>query len=68
MTYAVADIAVALDSVSQICDTGAQVVFTKQGGYILNANGERSTFDRNGDTYCRTVWIPTDPVFCRPRK
>ena len=32
MKYAVADINVALDSVSQICDTGAQVVFRKTGG------------------------------------
>ena len=35
MNYAVADINVALDSVSQICDTGAHVIFRKTGGKLL---------------------------------
>ena len=32
MKYQVADVTVALDSVSQICDTGAKVVFEKHAG------------------------------------
>ena len=61
MRYAVADVAMALDSVSQICDTGAQVLFTKWGGYILGPAG-RVDFTRVGDTYVRTTWVK------RPRK
>ena len=58
MSYAVADVAVALDSVSQICDQGAEVTFTKTGGHIKNKNGDVTAFARVGDTYVRDVWIP----------
>ena len=61
MRYAVADVAMALDSVSQICDTGAQVLFTKWGGHILGPAG-RVDFTRVGDTYVRSTWVK------RPRK
>ena len=61
MNYAVADITLPLDSVSQICDTGARVVFEKAGGYIENPDGSKSTFCRNGDTYSRQVWVHRDP-------
>ena len=61
MRYAVADVAMALDSVSQICDTGAQVLFTKWGGYILGPAG-RVDFTRVGDTYVRSTWVK------RPKK
>ena len=66
MNYAVADIAVALDSVSQMCDRGAAVVFHKSGGYVLDASGQKSSFCRNGDTYVRSVWIEKAP-FTGPR-
>ena len=56
MRYAVADVAMALDSVSQICDTGAQVLFTKWGGHILGPAG-RVDFTRVGDTYIRSTWV-----------
>ena len=52
MRYAVADIAVALDSVSQICDSGATVAFTATGGWIDLPTSERLEFRRRGDTYC----------------
>ena len=61
MRYAVADVAMALDSVSQICDTGAQVLFTKWGGHILGPAG-KVDFTRVGDTYVRSTWVK------RPRK
>ena len=61
MGYAVADVAVALDSVSQICDSGATVVFRKDGGYIQRPDGQRTEFRREHDTYVRDVWVPTTP-------
>ena len=67
MSYAVADIAVALDSVSQICDTGAEVVFTKQGGHIKSISGKTFPFERAGDTYVRSVWISNSSPFPGPR-
>ena len=66
MEYAVADIAVALYSVSQICDAGATVVFTDKGGYIEQRDGKKEEFDRVGDTYMRTVLVERAPTFRRP--
>ena len=66
MKYAVADIAVALDSVSQICDSGATVVFGKAGGHIEMPDGSRETFERVGDTYIRTTVVERSPDFTRP--
>ena len=63
MNYAVADISVALDSVSQICDRDATVVFQKHGGYIMDSTGEKHTFERQGDTYIREVWVDAEPGF-----
>ena len=39
MNYAVADISVALDSISQICDAGAEVNFRSNGGTINMPGG-----------------------------
>ena len=61
MNYSVADVSVALDSISQICDSGATVVFNKHGGYIERPDGRKTTFKRDRDTYIREVWIPTAP-------
>ena len=66
MQYEVADIAVALDSVSQICDAGATVMFTSQGGHIEQPDGAKEVFDRVGDTYVRTVLVEREPIFRRP--
>ena len=66
MSYAVADIAVALDSVSQICDSGATVTFTATGGRIEREGQPTITFDRSGDTYVRTVVVEKNPCFSRP--
>ena len=56
MRYAVADIAVPLESVAQICDSGATVTFDKRGGRIDGPNGV-ILFAREGDTYVRKTWI-----------
>ena len=56
MRYAVTDVQVPLDSVSQICDTGATVTFTSQGGTITGA-AYAVDFERRGDTYVRTTWV-----------
>ena len=64
--YDVADVTVPLDSVSQICDAGATVVFTDKGGHIEQADGTKEMFDRVGDTYMRTVLVERAPTFRRP--
>ena len=56
MRYAVADVAMPLDSVSQICDTWAHILFTRWGGLILGPAG-RVDFKRVGDTYVRITWV-----------
>ena len=56
MRYAVTDVQVPLDSVSQICDTGATVTFNSQGGTIVGAT-YAVDFERRGDTYVRTTWV-----------
>ena len=61
MCYAVADVSVALDSVSQICDADATVVFRKDGGCIYDASGTEHPFVRDGDTYVRRVWVEKTP-------
>ena len=60
MNYVVADVAVALDSVSQICDTGASVHFTRDGGWVQSPDGSITNFERIGDSYLRSVWIDAD--------
>ena len=66
MNYAVADVAVALDSVSQICDKGATVIFRKTDGCIVDATGREHPFERHGDTYVRRLWVERKPAFTRP--
>ena len=69
MKYAVADISVPLDSISQICDAGATVLFTATGGSINMPSGEKLPFERRGDTYFRRMWVernPTESPFTRP--
>ena len=71
MHYSVANIAVPLDSVSQICDGGSTAIFEKTGGYILSPTGVKTSFDRSGDTYVRRVWVKREPAtksfFSRPK-
>ena len=58
-SYNVADIAQPLDSVSQMCDSGATVVFNKTGGWVLSNTGNvLCTITRRNDTYVRRAWVP----------
>ena len=57
MNYAVADIAVALDSISQICDSGAEVIFRADGGSINKTDGTVVKFERRGDSYLRRIKV-----------
>ena len=61
MKYAVVPVRVALDSVSQICDSGATVIFTKTGGRIVDPSGTETAFVRDKDTYIREMWVPCSP-------
>ena len=56
MRYAVADVTVPLDSVAQICDSGAVVYFNSTGGYIINERG-RQDFARQGNACIRRTWV-----------
>ena len=60
MNYIVAPVRMPLDSVSQICDSGATVIFTKTGGRIVAASGAETEFIRDKDTYIREMWVPAD--------
>ena len=62
MKYAVANISVPLDSISQICDAGATVLFTSTGGTINLANGEKMDFERRDNTYFRKMWVDRNPA------
>ena len=58
-SYSVADIAQPLDSVSQMCDSGATVVFDKTGGWVISETGNvLCTITRRNDTYVRRAWVP----------
>ena len=61
MRYCVANVQSALDSVSQICDTGAEVIFRKTGGLIRHDSGVEIPFQRENNTYVRKVWVPKAP-------
>ena len=60
LKYYVAEVSTPLDSVSQICDKGNIVVFTKNGGYICGPRG-RMAFKRQNDTYVRNTWVKRNP-------
>ena len=60
MKYAVSDIAVPLESVSQLCDAGAPVTFHRRGGVIDGPAG-KIVFERSGDTYVRKTWVLKNP-------
>ena len=70
MHYSVANVTVALDSISQICDKGCRVVFEQNGGFIETPSGNKVPFERGHDTYVRTVRVRKQPGrssgFARP--
>ena len=57
MRYLVAPVRIPLDSVSQICDSGAVVSFHRTGGTITESDGTVTEFSRDRNTYYREVWV-----------
>ena len=52
MKYNIADVSRPLNSISEICDGGNQVVFGRGGGIIYNLETGRETyFNREGGIY-----------------
>ena len=60
MRYLVAPVRIPLDSVSQICDSGAVVSFHKSGGTITDPDGTVTEFKRDRNTYYRETWVRKD--------
>ena len=55
--FQITDVTKALFSVAKIVDQNNEVVFNRQGGYIRSlANGERTWFEREGNTYVMHWW------------
>ena len=57
MTYTVAPVRIALDSISQMCDGGAEITFKKNGGFIRNPDDTITEFQRVDNAYVRDIWI-----------
>ena len=56
--YQIAEVSRPLTSVSPTCDKGNWVVYTPQGGCIMNCQtGERTSFERKGGIYELDLWI-----------
>ena len=62
-TVQIGDVCRPLMSVSQVCDKGNGVLFTAQGGSILNLYDRQwIDFDRFEDTYMMDWWLNADDV------
>ena len=47
-----------LASISRICSEGHEVIFQKDGGYIINlVTGSRTRFQRNNNVYELNMWV-----------
>ena len=56
--YQIAEVGRPLTSVSACCDRGNWVVYTSQGGFIINCQtGERTSFERSGGIYELDIWM-----------
>ena len=52
VVYQIADVSRPLTSVGKTCDKGSWVVYTQEGGFIMNLHtGERTSFERKGGIY-----------------
>ena len=59
--YQIAEVSRPLTSVSSLCDKGNWVVYTSQGGFIINCQtGGRTGFERQGSIYELGLWIKDD--------
>ena len=55
--YHIAEVSRPLTSVGATCDRGNWVVYTPQGGFIMNSQtGERTSFERKGGIYELDLW------------
>ena len=58
ITYQVADVTRPLNSVSELCDRGARVIFGRGGGYIYHlGSGKVTPFRRSGRLYELDQWV-----------
>ena len=56
--YQIAEVGRPLHSVSATCDRGNWVVYTSQGGFIINCQTwERTSFERSGGIYELDLWM-----------
>ena len=61
--YQIAEVSRPLTSVSATCDRGNWVVYTPQGGLIMNCQtGERTSFERKGGIYELDLWITDEDM------
>jgi len=61
VVYQMVDVQRPLTSVSATCDKGNCVVYTPQGGFIVNCQtGERTSFERRGGIYELDIWIKNE--------
>ena len=61
--YQIAEVSRPLTAVSGTCDAGNWVIYTSEGGFILNCNtGGRTYFERNGGIYEFDLWIKEEDL------
>ena len=58
VVYQIAEVSRPLTAVTATCDSGNWVVYTPQGGFIINCEtGRRTHFERNGGIYELDLWM-----------
>ena len=58
VVYQIAEVSRPLTAVSATCASGNWVVYTPQGGFIMNCQtGRRTHFERNGGIYELDLWV-----------
>ena len=63
VVYQIAEVSRPLTEVSGTCDAGNWVVYTSEGGFIINCQtGGRTFFERNGGIYELDLWIKEEDM------
>ena len=63
VVYQIAEVSRPLTAVSATCDSGNWVVYTPQGGFIMNCQtGRRTHFERNGGIYELDLWVRNEDM------
>ena len=61
--YQIVEVSVHLSAVSATCDRGSWVVYTPQGGFIMNCQTrKRTSFERKGGMYELDLWIKDEDM------